>query len=495
MLSLTLIILPVICGLMVLAFKSDIAKYVALAAAVAELAVVLVAFSGFATNADVQYAFTMPWMPEWGITFSLGMDGISMMMVFLAALLMPSIILSAFNSDKKYPAVFYALMLLMQSGLMGVFLAQDGFVFYFFWEIALIPIYFLASIWGSERKIPVTTKFFIYTIFGSLFMLLSILYLYLNTGENPSSALTDLYAAGRNLDHLEQTYVFLGLFAAFAIKMPLFPFHTWQPDTYTEAPTPATMLLSGIMLKMGVYGLIRWLLPVVPWAVNEWTPIVIVLSVIGIIYGSIIAIRQRDIKKLVAYSSFAHVGLMGAAIFSLEIEGLQGAIIQMVAHGINVVGLFHAVQIIRTRVGRTLDISDFGGITQSSPSLTVYFMLVLLGSVALPLTNGFPGEFLMLKGVFMYNPILGVVAGLTIILGAVYMLRLFQSTMFGPKTEHTQNFAKLTFSEGLAFFPLASLVLLMGFFPNIFLSITEPAAKALLTDVVSAVSNSLTLKP
>jgi len=494
MLSLTLIVLPVICGLLVMAFKSEIAKYVALAAAVAELAVVAVAFTSFETNASVQNAFSTPWMAELGINFSLGMDGISLLLVGLTAILLPSIILNAFTSKTTYPCTFYSLILFMQAGLMGVFLAQDGFVFYFFWEVALIPVYFLASIWGSERKIPVTTKFFIYTVFGSLFMLLAIIYLYMNTGDVHSSAMADLYEAGRRLSHPEQTLVFWGIFVAFAIKMPIFPLHTWQPDTYTEAPTPATMLLSGIMLKMGVYGLIRWLLPVVPWAVNEYTPIVIVLSVTGIIYGSIIAIRQRDIKKLVAYSSFAHVGLMGAAVFSLEIEGLQGAIIQMVAHGINVVGLFHAVHIISQRTG-TRAISDLGGITQSSPSLTVYFMLLLLGSVALPLTNGFPGEFLMLKGVFMYNPALGIVAGATIIFGAVYMLRLFQSTMFGPKTEYTEKFARLNWAEGAAFFPLACLVLLLGFFPNLVLNVTEPAAKALLTDVVSAVSNSLTLKP
>jgi NADH-quinone oxidoreductase subunit M len=318
-----------------------------------------------------------------------------------------------------------------------------------------------------------------------LFMLLALIYLYMHTpvsGGFHSADVMDLYQAGRNLDATTQGFIFWGLFIAFAIKMPIFPFHTWQPDTYTESPAAATMLLSGIMLKMGIYGVIRWLLPVVPTALVQWGPLAITLSVIGIIYGSIIAIRQRDTKRLVAYSSFAHVGLMSAAVFSLSPSGLSGAVIQMLAHGINVVGLFIVIEIIQQRTG-SRDIESLSGISQKNIALTVFFGILMLGSVALPLTNGFPGEFLMLKGVFEYNTYLGAAAGITIILGAVYMLRFFQSIMFGPKGSYTDQITALSFGEGASLFILCCLVFWMGFYPNSFFHLIEPSVNSLLHDV------------
>jgi NADH-quinone oxidoreductase subunit M len=365
----------------------------------------------------------------------------------------------------------------MEAALIGVFTATDAFLFYFFFEAALIPVYFLAARWGGENRLQITFKFFIYTIFGSLFMLVALVYLYLQTPGEHTSAIEALYNV--ELSSTAQTWVFWAFFIAFAIKMPLFPFHTWQPDTYTESPTQATMLLSGIMLKMGVYGLIRLLLPIVPDAVGIWGCTAIVLSVIGIIYGSVIAIRQRDMKRLVAYSSFAHVGLMAAGIFTLSLNGLQGAIIQMLAHGINVVGLFFIIDIIYDRTG-TRYLDQLGGITQSTPKLTVVFMILLLGSVGLPLTNGFVGEFLLLSSVFSYSGWLGALAGTTIILGSVYMIRLFQKSMFGSTNFCTSSVEDLRLTESLVFIPLVILVFWIGVFPTTFMKMTEPSVQQLL---------------
>lgn len=264
--------------------------------------------------------------------------------------------------------------------------------------------------------------------------------------------------------------------------MPVFPFHTWQPDTYVESPTAATMLMSGIMLKMGTYGLIRFLLPIVPLGMQQWGTLAIVLSVIGIVYGSIIAIQQNDMKRLLAYSSFAHVGLISAGILTKTLSGVQGSLIQMVAHGINVVALFFVVEIISDRTG-SRDLNRLGGITRNTPSLTAYLILFMLGSVALPLTNAFVGEFLLLKGVFEYNTWIGAIAGLTIILGAVYMLRMVQKAMFGPEVAITEGFTDLSKAEALVFLPLAVFFINTGLFPNYLLKLTEPAVTELLTGI------------
>ncbi|MBC3790309.1 complex I subunit 4 family protein [Spirosoma utsteinense] len=476
MLTLGLILFPAIAATLILLIKGERAKQVALAAALVELALALSAFVQFKPDATSQFGFDYAWIGALGIRFSAGIDGISVLLVLLTGLLVPLIVLSTFNRQYERPSTFYALMLFMQAALIGVFTARDGFLFYLFFEAALIPIYFLAAMWGGANRIPVTFKFFVYTIFGSLFMLVALVYLYYQTppvaGIAHSSAIVDFYKL--KLTPNAQNWVFWAFFIAFAIKMPVFPFHTWQPDTYVESPTPATMLLAGIMLKMGVYGLIRFILPIVPLGVEAWGQTVIILSVIGIVYGSIIAIRQRDMKRLIAYSSFSHVGLMAAGVFSQTETGMQGALIQMLAHGINVVGMFFVADIIFSRTN-TNQLDQLGGITRATPKLTVYFMIMLLGSVALPLTNGFIGEFLLLHGVFTYNHYLGLAAGFTIIFGAVYMLRMFQKSMFGPTSSRTATFADLTMSESLVFVPLVIMVFWMGIYPKTFMDITEPA--------------------
>ncbi|RIJ43096.1 complex I subunit 4 family protein [Pontibacter oryzae] len=479
MITALLLFWPALAALLVLLIKGQGAKKVAFVAALVEFALSLFALSEFNTQSGaMQQTLSFPWVASAGINFSIGMDGISLLMVLLTTFLIPLIVLSSFKHDYKNPNVFYALVLFMQTGLIGVFVAMDAFLFYFFWEVALIPVYFIAAVWGGANRIRVTFKFFVYTIFGSLFMLAAFIYLYLQTPGSHTSDVNAFYQL--TLSSESQSWIFWFLFIAFAIKMPIFPFHTWQPDTYTESPAQATMLLSGIMLKMGIYGVLRWLLPVVPFGVSQWDELVLILSIIGIVYASIIAIRQRDLKRLVAYSSIAHVGLIAAGIFTLNEQGLQGGVIQMLSHGINVVGLFFIIDIIFSRT-QTREITSLGGITQNTPALSIYFMILLLGSVALPLTNGFVGEFLLLSGVFQYNGWFGAVAGLTIILGAVYMLRMFQGVMFGTKSELTENFSDLSLNEKAVLIPLVVMVFWIGLFPNTFLSISEPAVHNLLS--------------
>ena len=401
--TLILIFFPAVAALLIALAKGQRSREAALIAALFELAFVVVTCVQFRPDASSQFVFDYAWIGSLGIRFSGGIDGISVLLVLLTGIAVPLIVLSTFNRTYSRASQFYALILFMQAALMGVFTARDGFLFYFFFEVALIPIYFLAAMWGGENRVAVTFKFFIYTIFGSLFMLLAFVYLYYQTplvDGHHTSAIADFYRL--QLTPGAQTWLFWAFFVAFAIKMPVFPFHTWQPDTYVESPTPATMLLAGIMLKMGVYGLIRFILPIVPLGVETWGKTAIILAVIGIVWGSIIAIRQRDMKRLIAYSSFSHVGLMAAGVFSQTETGMQGALIQMLAHGVNVIGMFFVADVIFSRT-QTRQLDQLGGITRNTPKLTVYFMIMLLGSVALPLTNGFIGEFLLLHGVYAYN--------------------------------------------------------------------------------------------
>jgi NADH-quinone oxidoreductase subunit M len=485
MLTLSLILFPLLTAVAILLSTRETARLSALVGTLGTLGLAVVAFLQFQANSTFQFGFDYAWFfndaaGKSGIRFAGAIDGISLLPVVLTALATPLIVLSTFKQTYARPNSFYALILLMQSALMGVFVARDGFLFYFFFEAALIPIYFLAALWGGENRVKVTFKFFVYTIFGSLLMLVALVYLYTSTtlvNGVHSSAIADFY--NLTLTPAQQGWLFWAFFIAFAIKMPVFPFHTWQPDTYVESPTPATMLLAGIMLKMGVYGLIRLLLPIVPEGVTVWGKTAIILSVIGIVYGAIIAIRQRDMKRLIAYSSFSHVGLMAAGVFSRSEMGVQGALIQMLAHGINVIGLFFIAELILQRTG-TRQLDQLGGITKTTPRLTVYFMIILLGSVALPLTNGFVGEFLLLAGVFAYNHYIGLVAGLTIIFGAVYMLRMYQKSMFGAPSARTQAVADVSSTDSYVLAALCFFVFWMGLYPASFLKLTEPAVANLL---------------
>lgn len=483
-----LLFLPVVAALVVLLIKNEVAKYAALAFAVAELVLAGVFLIRFTPDASAQFTIIAPWIPKAGIYFIAGIDGISMIMVLLTTLLVPLIILATFKHTYKNAAAFYALILFMQAGLLVVFTALDGFLFYVGWEAALIPIYFISAMWGGENRIRITIKFFIYTFAGSLFMLVTLIYLYL---QNPSSTydLHDFY--NLTLSARQQSLVFWGFFLAFAIKMPIFPFHTWQPDTYTESPTAGTMMLSGIMLKMGIYGVLRWLIPIAPLGVKQWGLMAVILAVTGIVYASVIAFKQKDGKRLVAYSSIAHVGLIAAALFAFinvngrfvwTVQGLQGALIQMLNHGINVVGLFFVWDIISRRL-HTRDISQMGGIAKVAPKFAIAFLIVVLGTVALPLTNGFVGEFLLLYSVFQYNILFVAVAGLTMIFGAVYMLRMYKSVMHGETNALTGTFTDISGSEVVVLGVICVLIIAIGVYPQPVLHISEAAVNDLISTV------------
>jgi NADH-quinone oxidoreductase subunit M len=473
-----LIFLPVVAAL-VTAFTGKAAKHVALFFSLVSLALTAVITAQFTPDATTQFVVNLPWIQDLGISFHAGIDGISLITVILTNVLVPIIILASYQHDYKKPHSFFALILFMQAGLLVVFTAMDAFLFYIGWEAALIPIYFICAIWGGKDRIRVNMKFFVYTIGGSLFMLLGIIYLYL---QNPAHNFDIQAFYQLNLDPAQQGWVFWSFFIAFAIKMPVFPFHTWQPDTYTEAPAAGTMLLSGIMLKMGIYGVIRWLLPIVPAGVQDWGTLAIVLSIIGIVYASLIAFTQKDAKRLVAYSSIAHVGLISAGIFALNAQGMQGAMVQMLSHGINVVGLFFVLDIIYSRV-KTNKIAELGGIAKVAPKLAIAFLIIVLGTVALPGTNGFIGEFLLLMSVYQFNIWAVVFAGLTIIFGAVYMFRMYQNIMLGKTNELTIGFTDIRGTEQLVLVIICALIIVMGVYPKPVLHLSEASVQQLLEQI------------
>ncbi len=477
--TLILLLFPLFAALILLLIKGENVKSIALFFALAELVVAGIMVSGFHADASSQFIINYPWIADWGIHFKAGVDGISLVMVILTTLLVPLIILSTFKHQYTNAPTFYALILFMQTGLLLVFTAMDAFLFYVGWEVALIPIYFICALWGGENRIKVTIKFFIYTFAGSLFMLLGIIYLYLQTPEKTF----DIQAFyNLNFDPYHQGWVFWAFFIAFGIKMPIFPFHTWQPDTYTTAPTGGTMMLSGIMLKMGIYGAIRWLIPIAPFGFAHWQSTVIILAVIGIVYASLIAFNQKDAKRLIAYSSIAHVGLIAAGIFAWNMQGVQGAVFQMLSHGINVVGLFFVIDIISRRIN-TRDISLMGGIAKSAPFLAASFIIIIMGTVALPLTNGFIGEFLLMNGIYQYNIWLVAIAGLTIIFGAVYMLRLYKQIMQGETNQLTASFTDVSGSEKVVLVTICALVVVLGVYPQLITHLSEASVNNLIEQV------------
>ena len=469
MLTIILILLPFLTGLAVLFIKNQaIANKVAITGGFIGLAYTLYVLALF-TEGGHDFNFTAAWIPTIGVNFHVNLDGLSMLMVLLTNLLAPFIYLTGLNKEQPRAALLYALMLFMQGAMLGVFTALDGFLFYIFWELSLIPIYFIILLWGGERRQVITLKFFIYTLAGSLLMLIAFIFLYLKTPTGDWEWYSFIH---NQITPGAQGVLFWFIFLAFAIKMPIFPFHTWQPSTYTTAPSQGTMMLSGIMLKMGIFGVMRWLLPVLPLGVQQYGTTALILSIAGIIYASILAFKQKDLKTLVAYSSIAHVGLISAGLFVNSAQALQGAAFQMLVHGINVIGLFYIIELIERRIG-TRDLTLMGGIKTKAPKLSFLFMIILLGSVGLPLTNGFVGEFLLITGIFHAGLWFALLAGLTIIMGAIYMLYAFQKVMLGETNERTILFTDIKGVELAVLIPLALLVILLGVYPQPILDLTS----------------------
>ncbi|MEO7046129.1 MAG: NADH-quinone oxidoreductase subunit M, partial [Ferruginibacter sp.] len=433
-----LIWLPLVAGILCFFLrKGEAAKNVAVFSSIVIFAVSLISLlyteDKFSSYNNASYY----WMKYIGSTFYVGLDGTSRILTLLTAIAFPIIFIAGYNNKIKNAGSFFGLMLLTQSGIMGVFCSMDALLFYFFWELAIIPVYFLCSMWGGEKRIKTTFKFFVYTFTGSLLMLTGIIFVYLHTpgrtfDDGTFSQHSFAFASFFNthLPAAQQNWLFWLFFVAFAIKMPVFPFHTWQPDTYDQAPTSVTMVLSGLMVKMGLFGVIRWLIPLFPLATVNFSHIVMILCIIGILYASCIAIVQDNIKKMVAYSSIAHIGVMCAAIFAMNNLSVQGVMIQMFNHGINIIGLWIIFDLLERKTG-VKHISQLGGVAQKAPVLTIFMVIIALANIALPLTNAFVGEFMMFGGIFQFNPWYSFAAIISIILAAVYMLNMIRKVFYG----------------------------------------------------------------
>ncbi len=468
---LSFILIPFVTALLLLFIKNDkSANTVAIVSTLGTLVAALVVAGNGAVD------FNAPWIPVLHAQFLLHADGLAKILVLLTAISFPAIIIATSQNQPKQKNIFLSLLLFTQSGLMGVFLAGDALLFYFFWELALIPVYFLSSIWGGEKRIAVTFKFFIYTFLGSLMMLIGIVYVYMHTSDQ--SFLIQSFAKA-NLTAGQQVTAFALFFIAFAIKMPIFPLHTWQPDAYEQAPTAVTMVMSAVMVKMGLYGILRWLLPLFPTAFMAHINVVVILSVIGILYASFIAIRQDDIKRLIAYSSIAHIGLMNAAIFSHLQIGIQGAMVQLFSHGINVLGLWIIADIIEQQTG-TRSMQQMGGLAKKQPTLAILLVGFALANIALPLTNAFVGEFLMFNSLFQYNVWVGAAAGVSIILAAIYTLNMVQKVAYGEVSTQINQMQTINKPAQIVLIVLLIIVFVTGVFPQPLFDLTTDSLQQII---------------
>ena len=468
-------------------------KWTALLFSLATFLVSLALPIGFSKDAGLQFQTNVEWINAFnlGVRYHVAVDGLSLWLVILTTFLVPLALLSSWNSIHKRPREFLVSMLALETGMLGVFVAMDMFLFYLFWEVMLVPMYFLIGVWGGERRIYAAVKFVIYTVVGSLLMLAGIIALYylhgsatLNYTFDITAITSDVRTHALILDPTTQGWLFWAFALAFLIKVPLFPFHTWLPDAHVEAPTAGSVLLAGVLLKMGTYGLMRFNLPIFPDAAHQWAVLISSLAVVGIIYGALVAMVQPDLKKLVAYSSVSHLGFVVLGIFSFTDQGMQGALYQMLNHGVSTGALFIIVGMIYDRRHTRL-IAEFGGLANVMPVFSTFFMVVTLSSIALPLLNGFVGEFLILIGTFTstllpHAKLFASLAALGMILSAVYMLWMYQRVVFG-EVRNTSNLklADLNFREKSVLAPIVFLVLAMGVYPNLFLSRSNQAIQSI----------------
>ena len=435
-------------------------------------------------SAAFQFEEKHAWIPEFGIQYYLGVDGISLLLLVLTGFLTPIALLSSWESVERGVKSFSFFILALESAMLGVFVSVDLFLFYIFWDAMLIPMYFLIGIWGYERRIYAAVKFILYTMAGSVLMLIAIIALAVahnSATGSPSFNLLDLY--GLNLSETFQWYAFLAFALAFAIKVPLFPFHTWLPDAHVEAPTAGSIILAGVLLKMGTYGLLRFAFPLFPQAALYFAPYIATLAVIGIIYGALVAMVQPDMKKLVAYSSVSHLGVVVLGLCAFNVQGVQGSVMQMLNHGISTGGLFMIVGMLSDRRHTRL-ISEYGGLKAVTPKLVAAFLIITLASIALPFTNGFVGEFLIFVGAFRWSPKLTALAATGVILSAVYMLWMFQRVNYGPlRNEHNRTLPDLTPREWSMTVPIVALAIFMGVYPNLFLKPMEASVNRVIERV------------
>jgi NADH-quinone oxidoreductase subunit M len=477
---LIVLLLPLVSFLIALAVPrsaSHASRMWALLSSLAAFVVSLVLVAGFDRNqAALQYVVNVPWIASPEIRFFIGCDGLSLWLVVLSAFLTPICTLISWNSIHDRTKEFYAFLLLLEFGLIGVFIAQDLFLFYVFWEICLVPMYFLVGIWGHERRIYAAVKFFLYTMAGSVLMLAAIIYLYNKTETFSYPAIIEMLSSGRlTFSPEEGMLLFLAFFVAFAIKVPLFPLHTWLPDAHVEAPTAGSIMLASVMLKMGTFGIVHYCLPLFPGAARQSAPWIAVLAIIGIIYGALVAMVQPNMKKLVAYSSVSHLGFVVLGTFSFTQMGLDGAVYQMLNHGISTGALFALVGLLYER-RHSLEIKDYGGVATAAPWLSTIFLITTFASIGLPLLNNFVGEFLVLQGTALANFTWAIYAAIGVILSACYMLWMYQRVFYGEAGEEVRHhIPDLKPREWAAVLPLVAMMVWMGVYSQSFL---PPVSKA-----------------
>jgi NADH-quinone oxidoreductase subunit M len=491
----TIVALPLAVAVLVLLVpnrdgaRDGFVRQLALLGSLVTFALTLLLWARFdASAADFQMVERVAWIPAFGIDYYVGVDGISLLLIVLTGFLTPVALLSSWGSVTKKVKEFSFFILALEAAMIGVFVALDLFLFYVFWDAMLIPMYFLIGIWGYERRVYAAVKFILYTMAGSVLMLVAILGLAWMHAQTPGGAYTfdllRLYAL--EIPARTQFWFFLAFTLAFAIKVPLFPFHTWLPDAHVEAPTAGSIILAGVLLKMGTYGLIRFSFPLFPDAAAFFAPYLALLAIIGIIYGALVAMVQPDMKKLVAYSSVSHLGFVVLGICAMNVQGMQGAMFQMLAHGVSTGGLFLLVGMLSDRRHTRL-IGEYGGLKAVAPRLTAVFFLITLASIGLPTLNGFIGEFLILLGAFARNWRWAALAATGVILSAVYMLWMVQRVYYGPITnEENRHLPDLSAREWWAAAPLVAAAVVMGVLPTLFLKPMEPAV----TRVVQRVNES-----
>ncbi|MEJ2482300.1 MAG: NADH-quinone oxidoreductase subunit M [Gemmatimonadota bacterium] len=482
-----LLLLPLAGAVACLFAGKDEAKHVALITSVAAFVLSLPLFWVFREGTPaIQNYVSIPWIGQWGIGYTVGVDGISLLMVLLTTFIMPMAILGSYSYIKRQEPTYYAMLLLLMTAMIGVFIALDMFLFFLFWELMLIPMYFIIGVWGGERRIYAAIKFFLFTAVGSLLMLVAIVtlvYLYFRQYGVVTFAYNDLVELP--VTKSAQFWLFSAFALAFAIKVPLFPVHTWLPDAHVEAPTAGSVILAGVLLKMGTYGFLRFAMPFFAYAATSDAVVytILTLALIGIVYGAWVAAVQPDAKKLVAYTSVAHLGFVMMGLFALTSESIQGGILQMVNHGISTGALFLLIGMLYER-RHTRMIEDFGGIAKVMPFFAFAFVVVALSSIGLPGTNGFVGEFLILIGTFRTHPIAAVIAATGVVFAAAYMLPMVQRVLYGPvDQEENRDLTDINLRERVVLFPALAMIVLIGVYPGPFLEKTSASVDALLEQI------------
>jgi len=488
-----IIFLPIIAGLLLLATPANrtIARFTGIAISLSALVLSVDLYAKFQSTGHLEFVEHIPWIESLGISYSLGVDGISLFILMATSVLLPMVYFVFSTREKGY----YANLLLVQGAMTGAVCATDMVLFYIFWEVMLLPVFFMLGLYGGEKKLPATLKITLYTIAGSLLMLAAIIYLGVSYHAqfNEWSFAMDKMAQ-LNLSGRVAALAFFGFMIAFAIKIPLFPFHTWLPDAYTEAPTATTFVLSAVMAKIGVYGVIRFVLPVFDMEFARYAILLAYCGVIGMMYCGIAAIAQKDFKRMLAFSSASHMGVIALGVFCMNVQALTGSIYQIVAHATSTGVLFLFAGVLEERT-QTRNIADLGGIAAKAPVFALYFAIAMLASVGLPGTSGFIGEFMIVLGAIKFNTMVGVLVGTTLIIGVCYMLWMFQRVFFENATPKSEGFKDLSLVEGLTFLPVIIIILVMGIYPHPFLSKITPSTELVFSEKAPAAVHTAAVTP